>query len=299
MKEEIKKYIDYLIYERNYAQNTTSQYNDELRFFFLFCQERKFDGHSKQITDKLIKEYLYTLYEKNQKVTRSKKLSILRGFFQYQLENGRLDANPCQYIDLPKKDKKLPKILAVEEIDLLLEKLLVSNKKFAARDLAIVATFFGAGVRVSELVKLVSSDIDFLNKTIFVRDGKGGKARFAPLSVLAVKYCLTYSLELRTFMLLSAQNPTETFFLNKYGNPLTSRGVNDILKRVSSELGIGKVSAHMFRHSFATALLNGGADLRSVQELLGHESIASTQVYTHVSRKQLESVYQATHPLIK
>ena len=298
VEQEIKVYVDYLKFQRQYSLHTTKQYQEELLHFSYFIQENRENKVLAEIEIIDIKTYLFSMHITHNKQTRAKKLSILRGFFQYFVEQGILVDNPCQYIELPKQEKKLPRIIETSEIDNLLYELLQTTHKFGVRDIALVAILFGSGLRVSEVVKLKVADINVLQKSVFVESGKGNKDRYVPMSDIAITTYKKYIAEQRSFLLLKTKyEETEHVFLNKNGDQLTTRGVQDILQRMSSRMGVGKMNPHMFRHSFATALLDGGADLRSVQELLGHDSIASTQVYTHISHSHLRKVYDTAHPL--
>lgn len=295
MKKNILNYKRYLEYERQYSPLTVAQYVDELQRFdtFLKVNDIFFDDVDGQV----IKDYLFSFYTTHDKRSRAKKLSILRGFFQYCLINGVIKQNPTQYIELPKRDKKLPRTVETIEIDRLIEYIQEESGQFWQRDLAIVSTLFGSGLRVSELVTLREHDILFAEKLIFVEDGKGQKDRYVPISDISIKYLKIYLRDLRPSLEYKSHEKQQYVFLNKDGNTLTARGVQYILNKISKLCALKEITPHMLRHSFATSLLEGGADLRSVQELLGHTSVASTQVYTHVTQDYMKKVYNKMHPL--
>lgn len=297
MIEYIHKYIQYLKTQRQYSDLTVNQYQTELEAFLTFLTTESLPTILNEIDIQTIKAYLFSFYETHNKKSRAKKLSILRGFFQYFVMEEYITLNPCKYIELPKQDKKLPKFVDEAEVTYLFDNLETIENEYYQRDILILAILFGSGLRVSELVDLMVTDIVITEKKIRVQSGKGNKERIAPMSNLAITLFNTYTHDLRALLLLKTQTPTTSLFLNKFGDPLTARGVRYILKKIGQKLGMKSFSPHMLRHSFATTLLNNGLDLRSVQELLGHESIASTQVYTHINISEMKKGYQENHPL--
>ncbi|GBU10467.1 tyrosine recombinase XerC [Erysipelotrichaceae bacterium] len=295
----IEKYIEYITFQRKYSSITVLQYTQELHHFQIFVQKDDADFLLTDVSRMQIQTYLFGFHKTHRKESRAKKISILRQFFLYLLEHEYITQNPTEYIELPKKDKKLPQIVSHQEVDFILDGIRKLKDQFMERDLAIIAILFGSGIRVSELANLKNSDIRVAEKVLFIHEGKGNKDRYAPVNILAMGLVVAYCRELRPFQLLKAKEPTDYVFLNRIGAPLTPRGIQDILARISNKLGIAKLTPHMFRHGFATSLLNNGADLRSVQELLGHVHVTSTQIYTHVSNKTMQSVYEKSHPLNK
>ena len=296
----IQQYIDFLTYQRQYAEHTISQYFRELEIFFSYVSKSFPNKNEIMAIDMVvIKEYLFSLHTSHDKNSRAKKVSILRGFFQFILEKDLIALNPCKYIELPKQDKKLPKFLDSVETANIFHEIPSLDQKFLTRDMLILALLYGSGLRVSELVALQIADVLIEEKIIFIKSGKGNKDRYVPISDKALIIYNDYLNNLREELLLKVSEPTNYIFLNKSGKVITTRGIQYLLKQISQKIGLQTFSPHMLRHSFATTLLNGGMDLRSVQELLGHSNIASTQVYTHISNNELRSVYVNAHPLHK
>ena len=296
----IQQYIDFLTYQRQYAEHTISQYFRELEIFFSYVSKSFPDKNEIVAIDMaVIKEYLFSLHTSHDKNSRAKKVSILRGFFQFILEKDLIALNPCKYIELPKQDKKLPQFLDSAETANIFHEIPSLDQKFLTRDMLILALLYGSGLRVSELVALQIADVLIEEKIIFIKSGKGNKDRYVPISDKALIIYNDYLNNLREELLLKASEPTNYIFLNKSGKVITTRGIQYLLKQISQKIGLQTFSPHMLRHSFATTLLNGGMDLRSVQELLGHSNIASTQVYTHISNNELRSAYVNAHPLHK
>ena len=299
MKQRITEYLRYLKTQRQYSERTLEQYETELGTFYNFLKDQ-YGENQHDITEidiLLTKEYLFSFSDSHSKKSRSKKLSILRGFFQYYLTQDVIKMNPCKYIDLPKQDKKLPRYVSDSEVSYIFDNLFALDSAFYQRDLLIIAILFGSGLRVSELVDLELQDMLITERRVHVRSGKGAKERFAPLSDIAIQAYQTYMNDLRTMLLLKSHNPQQAVFLNKLGTPLSARGVQYLLQKIGRQLGVRSFSPHMLRHSFASTLLNHGMDLRSVQELLGHESIASTQIYTHIDMQETQKQYDKFHAI--
>jgi len=224
--------------------------------------------------------------------TRARKTAALRSFYQYLLEEQKIEQNPCAYLPTPKLPQKLPRILSENEVLALLEAPTL-DKPAGYRDRAMLEVLYGSGLRVSELVGLNVGDIDQMG---FVRClGKGGKERIIPLGSHALTAAFKYLRHARPKL---QPNPGETaLFLNTRGGRLTRQGFWKIIRHWAKQAGITRdISPHMLRHSFATHLLRHGADLRAVQEMLGHVDLATTQIYTHLEKGQLREVYQKTHP---
>ena len=228
------------------------------------------------------------------KSTVARKLATLRSFYKFCLRRGYVKAHPLASIRTPKQEKRLPKYLEIEQIN----KLLATpddNTLLGARDRAMLEVLFSTGVRVSELVDLNFADVDFTGGTVRVR-GKGKKQRTTPVGPTAITAIQKY-LELRRADARSARFDQEALFVNKHGQRLSTRSVRRKLDKYLAVCGLDpSISPHTLRHSFATHMLNNGADLRSVQELLGHQSLSTTQVYTHLTTPRLKAVYDETHP---
>ncbi len=228
------------------------------------------------------------------KSTIARKLATLRSFYKFCMRRGYVKSHPLATIKTPKQEKRLPKFLEIDQIN----KLLATpddNTILGARDRAMLEVLFSTGVRVSELVELNFADVDFTGGAIRVR-GKGKKQRTAPIGPTAINAIRRY-LELRRADARSARFDQEALFVNKHGQRLSTRSVRRKLDKYLSECGLDpSISPHTLRHSFATHMLNNGADLRSVQELLGHQSLSTTQIYTHLTTPRLKAVYDETHP---
>ncbi|WP_106587265.1 tyrosine recombinase XerC [Salsuginibacillus halophilus] len=228
--------------------------------------------------------------------TVGQRLSILRSFYNWLERQGRVSYNPFSAMRGPKQARQLPKFLYEKELEALLESLTGRNEPLALRDLAMIELMYAGGLRVGELTSLSADDIDTVLETVFIR-GKGAKDRYVPIGSFALDACAAYVREARPKLLEKQVQETTALFLNHRGTPLTARGVRYILtKRMKEVSHTLHISPHMLRHSFATHLLDRGADLRAVQELLGHEHLSTTQLYTHVSKERLRSVYHHTHP---
>lgn len=301
----IKKYLTYLNVERGLSPQTRSNYERDLKKFTAFLLPR----NKNFITCDSNDLFLFLLQEKNEgRSSRSlaRYLATLRGFFSFLLGEEIRGDDPTEYLTTPKLEQNLPHILSENTIRKLLEDKEKPSKpvqeannseKDAAlrmRNIAIIEVLYGCGLRVSELVGLKVSDISFETRTLRCR-GKGNKERIVPIGDYAFEVLQDYINNYRD--LLRGKNKTEIFFLNSRGNSLTRQGVWNILNKWAEEHGVKEnIHPHKFRHSFATHLLDHGADLRSVQELLGHADISTTQIYTHLSRQKLIEVFRKAHP---
>lgn len=287
MERYIEKFIRYLEIEKNYSQNTILNYKLDLEDF------RKFLGETglEKIDYLVLRKYLAALKEKslgNRSVAR--KLSAMRSFFRFLTREGFLKSNPILSVSSPKQEKRLPSFLTEEQVTKLIEATFGKDKsdERSLRDRAILETFYSTGMRVSELVGLNSDDIDFISGIVKVM-GKGRKERIIPIGESAITAIRAYSAK--------KKKSQDALFLNKNGRRISARGVRVIVDKYLRAVGLKHgVSVHTLRHSFATHLLNRGADLRSVQELLGHANLATTQVYTHLTTERLKSVYDKAHP---
>lgn len=285
----INDFIEYLIIDKKYSENTIKAYKNNLLKFEKYFNNKNIDN----IKEDQIKNYIKFLSKENNDTrTISHNISTLRSFYKFLLIEKKTNKNPMEYIELPKAKKTLPKVLTIEEIDKLLEIKLTDS--FSYRNKAMLELMYSSGLRVSELVNVKIHDIDIFNCIIRVM-GKGKKERIIPLGDYAIKYIEIYLKNHRNKLLKRELN--EYLFLNNHGKKLTRQGFFKIIKQIAKEQNIKKeFSPHTLRHSFATHLLNGGADLRSIQEMLGHESISTTQIYTHVSKEKLKENYNNFHP---
>jgi tyrosine recombinase XerC len=284
MERYIEKFMRYLEIEKNYSQHTIDNYRLDLGEFKQFLGDLSLE----KIDYLVLRKYLAKLKEKNLKVrTVNRHLSTLRSFFKFLVREGHLKNNPIVSLFSPKQEKHLPLFLTEEEVTKLI--MIVQTKdERGLRDRAILETFYSTGIRVSELMGLNIQDVDFIGGVIKVL-GKGKKERLAPIGDVAIASIRAY-LEKR-------KKQEEALFLNKSGRRITDRGIRNIVVKYVRLASIKRgVSCHTLRHSFATHLLNRGADLRSVQELLGHVNLSTTQIYTHLTTDRLKSVYDKAHP---
>lgn len=291
-------FVEYLQIEKNASPLTVKYYQNDLETFFNFLHEEAIQD-IKDVDERVVRVFLTRLY--NQKLSRrsvSRKVSVLRSFYRFLARENLIAENPVAHIMLPKLDKTLPSFLYKEE----LEKLFEANDTTTSvgqRDQAILEVLYGTGIRVSECQGLRLGDVDFAIGTIFVK-GKGNKERYVPFGRFAEIALETYINEGRDELLNKTTEKTDYLFLNANGQPLTARGIRYILSKMVKRAALTvNVHPHKLRHTFATHMLNEGADLRVVQELLGHESLSTTQIYTHVTKDHLRKVYMKSHPRAK
>jgi len=294
MQEVFDKYIAYLEVERNASPYTVRNYTTDLLDFFHFVKDRGIDS-LKDVDKHVLRDYLAHLMERSVvKASIARKLSAIRSFYRYLAREEILPVNPVQETSSPKLDKRLPSFLTTDEITRLLEVPDQSTPQ-GQRDRALLELLYASGLRVSELVGLNLEQVNLDTREIRVW-GKGSKERVGLMGEPAATALIAYLEQGRTQLI--GRKKSNALFLNRYGERLTERRVQRILEKYASTVGIGRrVHPHMLRHTFATHLLDGGADLRVVQELLGHASLSSTQVYTHVSKSQAKKVYLSAHPM--
>ncbi|MCP4264714.1 MAG: tyrosine recombinase XerC [Candidatus Brocadiaceae bacterium] len=290
-------FVARLEHEKGFSEHTLRAYHKDLLQFDNFLKDEK-RSSLESINHLLLRRFLAVLRSKNySKTTIARKLASIRSFFKFLIREGELVANPFEMLRTPKQDKKLPHFLSITEVDVLL-KTPNSTTVMGLRDMAIMETLYSTGIRVSELVGLDEGNIDFTAGMIKVQ-GKGKKERLVPIGSHAIKAINEYidSKSMNKKKDEKSVSRSEPLFLNKYGNRLTARSVARSLDKYLKESGVNLLtSPHTFRHSFATHLLDKGADLRSVQEMLGHSSLSTTQVYTHVTTERLKNVYDKAHP---
>lgn len=289
MEKTIVEFLKYLKIEKNYSNYTIINYGKDLKVFLKFLKQENIDDFNK-VDYNIIRKFLENLYEyeySNKSVARH--ISSLKSLYKYLLKEDIVKNNPMNLISNPKIEKKLPKFLYYNELEKLFE---VPDKTtvFGMRDLTILETFYSTGIRVSELVNIKMEDIDFNNKTIKIL-GKGNKERIVLYGNVLSEYLDIYLSKRKEI------SKTNFLFINKFGNQLTDRGVRLIIENILKKGSFNyHISPHTLRHTFATHMLDNGADLRIVQELLGHSSLASTEVYTHISNERLREVYLNSHP---
>ncbi len=301
MKQYIQAFIDYLRLEKGASENTVKAYGRDLKSFRLFLaglygERAAFCVGDIRLND--IRLFVAELYRKNSKATIARKLASIRSFFRYMHKKGVLESNVSELISNPKQSIPLPKALTVDEVFALVEAP-QGDKPIELRDRAILELLYSSGIRVGELEGLDIDDIDTSQGVVRVL-GKGRKDRIAPVGDKALSVLETYLLSGRDKLQRNGRIKSRALFLNRNGGRLTKRSIERLVKRYSRGKGLIKdATPHSLRHSFATHLLDGGADLRSIQELLGHSSLSTTQRYTNVSVDKLLEVYDKTHPRAK
>lgn len=300
VKQLMELFLESLSTEKGYSENTCRAYQQDLREFWHYlkndmgvdCDKVK-GADLDSIRSLTIRGFLGVLYKKNKKSTMARKLSAIRSFFKYMVKNGRIKDSPAERVATPKREKNIPAYLPVDEMFRLLD----SIKKegvLGLRNRAVFETLYSTGVRVSELAGLNVSDVDCEKRLVRVQ-GKGNKERLVPIGKKAVAFIQDYRGQLK----IECGHPDfdGPLFLNKNKGRLSTRSIRRILEKIVNECALlTPVSPHALRHSFATHLLDAGADLRVVQELLGHKSLSSTQKYTHVSIDKLMEIYDKAHP---
>lgn len=294
----ISLFKSYIEDEKQYSPNTSISYIDDIYSLVNFLDIEQF-GDLKTVTSRIARFYTATLHEKYTPKSIARKISSLRSFYSFLGREELVKENPFLDVELPKQIKKLPKFIYPEEIDSLLNSINTS-KPIGKRDKLILEFLYGTGVRVGELCNIKVKDIDFYQDLVLIH-GKGSKDRFVPIHKLLSKELKDYILTTRNEFLKRSHNQEfDGLLLNFKGTSLTTRGVRLIIKRIidNSEETFS-LSPHKLRHSFATHLLDNGADLRSVQELLGHSSLSSTQIYTNVTKEKLKDSYMNAHPRAK
>jgi len=286
MDKYIDLYLDYLTYQRNYSKLTILNYKDDLEFFKDYIDKQKISFLDIDYAF-IRKFYNYLDDKKYSKNTISRRISSIRSFYKYLARNNYIKFNPFSLTQGPKKDKLLPKFLYYNELEELFNACDL-NEFFGVRDRLLLEMLYATGMRVGELEKIKTKDINLYDNSIKVL-GKGNKER--------IVYFGEYAREILDMYLKLRDDDCEYLFINNKKTRLTARGVRYILDKIVKKASLNtKVSPHMLRHSFATHLLNEGCDLLSVQELLGHESLRATQVYTHVTNDRLKDVYLKSHP---
>ncbi len=291
----IKEYLLYLKTVKGYSQNTIRSYENDLLEFSGFIEEQV-KKELRELKYRDIRYYLSHLYAMGlTKKTISRRLSAIRSFYKYMVRQNDWENNPAQLAKSPKLPKKLPNFLYEEEMTELLA--LPPNTVLGDRDKRILELLYGAGLRVSELMDLNLQDISVEEEVIYVF-GKGEKERLVPIGQEGLKSLDTYLLKSRGEILKkNHKEETEALILNKLGDRMSDRSIRRTVEKYVHKLAVIKeVTPHTLRHSFATHMLNNGADLRVIQELLGHESLSTTQIYTHVSKKHIRDTYNHAHP---
>lgn len=298
MNKQLADFLINLESDRQYSPQTVESYRRDIEKFYRFLLEEGIkadDVDQIVIRNFLTKEYMSGVSRRSSK----RRLCALKHFYQYLVKTNQIDANPFNYVEPPKLEKKYPHILYANQV----EELLNANKKrndiLMARDQAILELLYYSGVRVSELINIKLSDINTRNRMVRIL-GKGNKERIVPFTDECASWIDKYIKECRPILASHTEQISINLFLNGQGKAVTRRGIEYILKNIEEKTGLNLgLHAHLLRHTFATHLLENGADLRVIQELLGHESINATQVYTHVTEEGMKKEYVAAHPRAK
>jgi integrase/recombinase XerD len=293
MDKLIERFVHYLAVERGLALNTLESYQRDLLAYASFLKRNSITDLNQTRRANII-AFLAELQRKGRATaTISRNLASMRAFYGFLLRDGLIDNDPTANLESPKIEKRLPKVLSVSEVEALLESPDMGNVA-GIRDKAMLELLYATGIRVSELVSLNLSDVN-LNMGFLKCYGKGSKERIIPLGSVSLKAVSEYVM--RSRVKLMRQPEEESLFLNHHGQRLSRQGFWKIIKKYATTASIDKeITPHTLRHSFATHLLENGADLRSVQEMLGHADISTTQIYTHLTKSRLKEVYAKTHP---
>lgn len=294
----IENYKTFLILEKSLSANSVEAYLNDIRKLAKFCEDQYGVKEVENVTYDILKEYLTFVNEMGvTNRTQARSISSVRSFFKFLVYDGVLETNPTKLLEAPKIGRKLPSILTVEEIDSILNSVEM-YKPEGQRNKAIIETLYSCGLRVSELIGVKISNINFRMGIIKI-EGKGNKERIIPLSKNAKQEIKLYMKGYRDYLDIQ-KGYEDVLFLNKRGTSLSRVMVFNIIKHLAERAGIKKqVSPHTFRHSFASHLVTGGADLRAVQDMLGHESILTTEIYTHLDNNYLKETINKYHPRIK
>ncbi|MEN8884177.1 MAG: site-specific tyrosine recombinase XerD [Flavobacteriaceae bacterium] len=293
-KQAIQDYQLYLKIERGLSQNTLESYARDIKKLSLFLDTNEISISPIKIKEDLIQQFIYEIAKKVNPRSQARIISGLRSFFDYLIFENYRESNPTDLIEAPKIGRKLPDTLSEDEINELINAIDLSKSQ-GERNRTILETMYSCGLRVSEVITLRISDLFFDEGFIRVV-GKGNKERFVPIHYRAQKYILSYSKDIRSHLKIEKKFE-DTLFLNRRGKGLSRQMIFMILKDLAIQINLNKkISPHTLRHSFATHLLKNGADLRAIQQMLGHESITTTEVYVHLDNSFLKSVVEKYHP---
>jgi len=290
----LKSYHHYLKLERGLAENSIESYELDLLKFVNFITSNEIEVQPKEVSPELIQEFIYQVSTLLAPTTQARIISGLKSFFTFLILEEQIEKSPTDLLEIPKQGRKLPEVLAIEEIDQMLAALDVSTNE-GYRNQVMLEMLYSCGLRVSELVNLRLSDLFFEEGFIRVI-GKGSKHRFVPIDPDTMQGVTLYKNTIRNQMQVKKED-VDIVFLNRRGGRLTRAMIFTIVKNLAKTAQIKKnISPHSFRHSFATSLLENGADIRMIQLMLGHESILTTEIYTHISREKLKGVMETYHP---
>lgn len=287
-------YQQYLKIERGLSSNSIINYSRDIKKLMEFVETNNVNKNPITIGKEELQQFVYEIAKTISPRSQARLISALKGLFNYLVFEDYRNDNPMELMETPKIGRRLPDTLSKEEIDQLVDAIDLSKPQ-GERNRALLETLYGCGLRVSELINLKLSDL-FFDEGIVLITGKGNKQRFVPISKVNIKYINLYNDYTRKHQRIEAGHE-DFLFLNRRGKKLTRAMVFEIIKRLAEKVGLKKkVGPHTFRHSFATHLLQNGADLRAIQQMLGHESITTTEIYVHVDRRHLANVLEQYHP---
>ena len=293
-KQAIIEYQHYLKIERGLSENTIQNYVSDLKKMTFFLEENKFTDSPKTIEQEVIQQFIYEISKKLSSRSQARIISSLKSFFEYLIFEQLRDTNPTDLIESPKIGRKLPETLSEQEINQLINAIDLSTDE-GERNRAILEIMYSCGLRVSELIHLKISDL-FFNEGFIRIIGKGNKERFVPIHQKAQKYISIYIKEIRSHVTIKKSHE-DTLFLSRRGKSLSRQMIFMLIKTLAVNINLNKkISPHTLRHSFATHLLKNGADLRAIQQMLGHESITTTEVYVHLENTFLKKIVEKYHP---
>jgi len=295
--QAIKDYKSYLKIERGLSLNSIVSYENDILSLKNYILDNKIKESPIECAPDTVNSFIYNSSKKNSPRSQARKISGLKSFFKFLVFEGYLKSSPMSNIESPKLGRKLPDILNVEEISQMISSINI-KEKFGQRNKTIIEILYGTGIRVSELIELKISNIFFKENLIRVL-GKGDKERFVPIGLKAKKSIIDYINNDRKYQKIE-ESSNDILILSKYGKKITRHMIFTLIKNISKKSGITKkISPHTFRHSFASHLLKNGADLRTIQLILGHENITTTEIYTHLDSKHLLNVMKKYHPRSK
>lgn len=293
-QQAIKDFRNYLLIERGLSDNSVVNYTLDISKLVNYLNKNEIPASPKTISKDILQQFIYEIAKVLNARSQSRIISGLKSFFNYLIFEGYRDDNPMELVESPKTGRKLPDTLSLDEIDLLIESVDLSSPE-GERNRTIIETMYGCGLRVSEVINLKISDLYFKEGFIKVT-GKGDKERFVPIGDVTQEFINEYVSNSRNRVKIS-KKATDIVFLNRRGNMLTRAMIFTIIKNLAIAADLNKnISPHTFRHSFATHLLENGADLRAIQQMLGHESITTTEIYMHVDKSHLRSIMNDFHP---
>ena len=295
MAHYFKEYLAYMAVERGASSLTISAYKRDLLDYEEFLQKRSIEDSAQITREDIVSFEEFLLYKKKWvSSTIERKISTLKGYHRFLVREGYAKENPAQSIALPKKPQLLPDVLSIDQINTLLDSL-ETTTPLQKRDATIMEVLYGCGLRVSELVGLDTDKINCEEGYLFIY-GKGGKERLVPLSGQALQKLEMYLSDVRPQLLKPYSQPGNAVFLNARGARLSRQSVHSLVAKAGLSIGVKNLHPHTLRHSFATHLIDGGADLRAIQEMLGHSDISTTQIYTHIQMLHMKEEYLSAHP---